>query len=151
MLRADRTYEREVYNFTASTGVEYRFTKSKNWYMRFGAIYSHIQTTTNDKIQVIDQPKPYTQEYFNGNGNYSAQNSNNTYQSETKHSTETISQTLFTYGLGYKPNDNLSFDLVGLFDGSGLNANSTNANGDNEDIFDLAYLKSIKLAISLKF
>ncbi len=144
---ADRTREEFVTKFEAVSGIEFKFTENNKWLMRIGSVYTVIKTVNDDNIQITDAD-PTVTETWDGSGSYSMVNSESNYKSTSSHSVTTVSSTLFRYGLGYKPNENLSIDILGVFDGSGI----TPATGaENEDIFDVIYLQSLKLSFSLRW
>jgi len=144
---ADRTREEFVTTFEAVSGIEFKFTENNKWLMRIGSIFTVVKTVSDDKIQITEHSAT-VEENWTGANTYSTTNSNNEYVSSSAHTITTTSATLFRYGLGYRPNENLSIDILGVFDGSG---NVPTNGSENEDLLDLAFIKSLKLGFSLRW
>lgn len=142
----DRIYENFRTSLSATTGIEFWFTENRKWVMRVSSIYTSVKSVVNDKTQ-ITSAAPQIQQTVNGFGDYNEINSDNSYASVASHKVTSTSDTYFGYGLGYNPNDNLQIDILGVFDGSGVADSATK----NEDVLDLAFIKSLKLGFSLKF
>ncbi len=137
-LTADRKYEYTYFNFQAPVGLEYRFTESLKWGLRFGALFNYYQTETIDE-KSIKNSEPYTQKVNRGDGSSSTSMSDDSYSS-TKEKTETAnSNTIFTYGLGYDASENLQIDLLGFFGSS-----------DN-GLLDAEFYRALRLSFTLRF
>jgi hypothetical protein len=63
----------------------------------------------------------------------------NIYESISEHTRTTFSSTVFTYGLGYNPMENLQIDLLGFL---GTSDNS---------FFDTSFYRNLRLSFTLKF
>ena len=144
---ADRTREEFTTTFEAVSGIEFKFTENNKWLMRIGSIFTVVKTVNDDKIQITEHSAT-VEENWTGANTYSTTNSDNEYVSSSVHTITTTSATLFRYGLGYRPNENLSIDILGVFDGSG---NVPTNGSENEDLLDLAFIKSLKLGFSLRW
>jgi len=142
----DRIYQNFRTSLSATTGIEFWFTENHKWVMRVSSIYTSVKNVTNDKTQ-INKADPRMQQTVYGNGDYNQIHADNSYASISNHKVTSTSNTYFGYGVGYNPNDNLQIDILGVFDGSGVADSATN----NEDVLDLAFIKSLKLGFSLKF
>ncbi|MCB0298329.1 MAG: hypothetical protein KDG51_24440, partial [Calditrichaeota bacterium] len=112
-LNARRTYQLDEYRFSFPVGIEYRFTRSRNWSLRFGSIFSYWRTTENDALTVTDA-QPLTVVTETGDGDVQTARFDNTYQSTSSQRKEGLSETVFLYGLGYTPTENLQIDLLGF-------------------------------------
>ena len=112
-LAADRNYDVSVTSFTCPVGLEYRIGKEKNWSLRFGTIFTGTSQTINDAKQTTASEPSVTEKEY-GNGDMSVNIDNNIYESTSEHTRTTSSSTVFTYGLGYNPMDNLQIDLLGV-------------------------------------
>lgn len=115
-LTADRNFEIFTTMFTCPVGLEYRIGKKNNWFLRFGSIFTNTNQTINDAKQITDS-EPYITETEDGNGEVVIDIDDNIYQSTSEQTKTTASTTVFTYGIGFNPTDNLQIDLLGV--GSG--------------------------------
>jgi len=138
-IAADRTYELTNYHVTIPVGVEYKFTESKNWSLRFGSIFEYYKTIINDKRQITaSEPMKTVTQYADGS-NPTVTFSDNESLSTSSHRKTAESLTTFVYGLGYQPTENLQIDLLGfLGTSSGI------------QIIDADFYRSLRLSISVK-
>jgi len=112
-LTADRNYDVSTTVFTCPVGLEYKIGKKRDWSLRFGSIFTSTNQTINDAKQITDS-EPYVIETVYGDGDVTIDIDDNIYESTSEHARTTTSSTVFTYGLGYNPMDNLQIDLLGI-------------------------------------
>ena len=112
-LTADRNYEVSTTVFTCPVGLEYKIGKKRDWSLRFGSIFTSTNQTINDAKQITDS-EPYVIETVYGDGDVTINIYDNVYESTSEHTRTASSSTVFTYGLGYNPMDNLQIDLLGI-------------------------------------
>ena len=93
--------------------MEYKIGKKRDWSLRFGSIFTNRSRTINDAKQITDS-KPYVSEMEYGNGDVTIHIYDNVYESTSEHMRTISSSTVFTYGIGYNPFDNLQIDLLGI-------------------------------------
>ena len=60
------------------------------------------------------------------------------YESTSEESKTTISSTVFTYGFGFNPMNNLQIDLLGVFN-------------SDASVLDTDFYKSLQISVTLKF
>lgn len=135
-LTADRTFKVKGRILSVPVGIEYYFTENRCWAIRFGSIFQYYTSTTDD-VQQITGSKPFTVKTVLGNGVSSVSVQNNIYTSRSEHSVEAQSRTVFTYGIGYFPTNNLQIDVLGFFD-------------VNNRVTLLEFLKSLRLSFVVK-
>ncbi len=119
-----RTYETIVDAIYVPAGIEINVGKNKDWFLRFGALA--IKENINTKnIEEIDEVQREVHTITYGDGTTTTTYEDVEYES-TKENDYSENQTVnFAYGLGWKPSDNLSIDLLGMFDVSGVELLST--------------------------
>jgi hypothetical protein len=137
-ITADRTYDISNISFQAPVGVEYRFTENMKWSLRFGTIFNYYNQKIIDKKK-ITKSEPYTTVTNRGDGSSSTYKDDNEYASTKEETKTTSSNTVFSYGLGYNPTENLQIDLLGFF-GNKING-----------LLDSDFYRSLRLSFSLKF
>lgn len=137
-LTADRTYEIFTTSITVPVGVEYRFTNNMKWALRFGSIFTFVDQTFNDKIQTT-YPEPYITQTVHGDGDIDIEIDDNIWDSTSEQTKTTTSATVFTYGLGYNPTENLQIDLLGFL------------GTDDNSILDADFYRSLRLSFSFRF
>ena len=137
-LNARRTYQLDEYRFSFPVGIEYRFTRSRNWSLRFGSIFSYWRTTENDALTVTDA-QPLTVVTETGDGDVQTARFDNTYQSTSSQRKEGLSETVFLYGLGYTPTENLQIDLLGFL-----------GRTDGQGIIDTDFFRQLRFSFTLK-
>jgi hypothetical protein len=133
---ADRTVEDYLTVLTIPVGIEYRFNESKTWAMRFGSVFQYTSQTF-DEEKKIKTANPRVVNTVYGDGSSTTTTDPNSYLSYAEHSSESNSNTLLTYGLGWIPTQNLQIDLLTYFDTR------------NYDTI-IQYLKSLRLSFVLK-
>jgi len=138
-MMADRTFEQTIYHVRIPVGIEYKFTESKNWSIRFGSIFEYIKIINNDKKEITtSEPRKTVKEYADGSNPIVTFNDNE-YVSTSSHKKDAESITTFVYGLGYQPTENLQIDLLGFL---GTTAGL--------EIIDADFFKRLRLSISVK-
>lgn len=133
---ADRTIKEYQTLLIIPVGIEYRFTESKAWALRFGSVFSY-NSETNDEEKKIKTAVPRVVRTVYGDGSYTTTTNPNRYYSSAVHNSESNSRTLLTYGLGWNPTQNLQVDLLTYFDTR------------NYDTI-IEYLKSLRISFVLK-
>ena len=93
--------------------MEYKIGKKRDWSLRFGSIFYSTNKTINDAKQITDSD-PYVSETAYGDGNVIIEIDDNIYESTSEHTRTTTSSTVFTYGIGYDPMENLQIDFLGV-------------------------------------
>jgi hypothetical protein len=119
-------------------GIEYKFTKNNKWAVRFGSIFSYVTNTYDYEAQITKSTPVSTKlEIVGGNTTVTVAPAN-FYSSLSNLKTVSASNTVFTYGLGYTPTENLQVDVIGFFE-------------INNDVSLLGYMKSLRLSFVLKW
>lgn len=108
------------------------------WSLRFGTIFNYYNQKIIDKKK-ITKSEPYTTVTNRGDGSSSTYKDDNEYASTKEETKTTSSNTVFSYGLGYNPTENLQIDLLGFF-GNKING-----------LLDSDFYRSLRLSFSLKF
>jgi len=137
-LTADRKYDVSTINFTCPVGLEYKIGKNRDWSLRFGSIFTNTNQTINDAKQVTDS-EPFVVETEYGGGDVTIDIDDNVYESTSEHTRTTSSSTVFTYGIGYNPMENLQIDLLGYW---GTSDNS---------LLDTSFYRNLRLSFTMKF
>ena len=119
-------------------GIEINIGKKKDWFVRFGALARKVITNGENttKVNSVDRE---VNTYITGDGDTTV-----TYQdiefSSHKENTYSELQTVdFSYGLGWKPSENLRIDLIGMFD------------LPNTDVISTNWFRSLKLSATVLF
>jgi hypothetical protein len=137
-LSADRNFEILRTIFACPAGLEYRTGKENKWSLRFGSIFTMTNQTINDAKQITGS-EPHVTETEYGDGDIAIDFDDNIYESTSEHTRTTSSSTVFTYGLGYNPMENLQIDVLGFL---GTNDNS---------IIDASFYRNLRLSFTMKF
>lgn len=137
-IKADRTYTISSMYFQIPVGLEYRFTENKKWALRFGTIFNCFDQQTIDKKK-IKKSEPYIINTSYGDGTSSNYIDDNQYASTNEDTRLTQSYTVFSYGLGYNPTENLQIDLLGFL------------GTKNISLLDSEFYRSLRLSFSLIF
>lgn len=136
--QADRTYEFNYYRFMFPVGIEYKFTNNKKWSLRFGSIFTYDRSEENDRLEITDS-RPFVQTTVRGDGTVEEIIDDNINESVSSHRKDAQSNTVFVYGLGFNPTDNLQIDLLGFL-------GSTNG----EQILDTSFFRNLRLSFTIK-
>jgi len=136
-LSADRSFEIFRKIFACPAGLEYRTGKDNKLALRFGSIFTMTNQTINDAKQVTGS-EPHITETEYGDGDVNIDFDDNIYESTSEHTRTTYSSTVFTYGLGYNPMENLQIDILGFFD-----------YGDS--ILDAGFYKDLRISLTMMF
>ena len=139
---ADRNYDIYTTMFICPIGLEYRLGENNNTALRFGAIFNNTSQIINDSKQ-INYLDPLITVTEAGNGNVIIDIDDKIYESTSERTSTTFSSTVFTYGLGYNPMENLQIDLLGFF--------GTTDNSIDNSIFDTSFYKNLRLSFTMKF
>lgn len=136
---AQYTYENKRTTVSFPVGLEYAFTKQRNWKFRIGALtdISKTVTTMNDLI-TGSTPTRVVTVYEDGTTTTTVLDED--YTSSKESATDYTQTTIFSYGLGWDVTENLQADFIAFFD--------QNPGGD---IFDLNTYRNLKLSVTLKF
>jgi len=137
-LSANRNFEILRTIFACPAGIEYRTGKENKWSLRFGSIFTMTNQTINDAKQITGS-EPHVTETEYGDGDIAIDFDDNIYESTSEHTRTTSSSTVFTYGLGYNPMENLQIDVLGFL---GTNDNS---------IIDASFYRNLRLSFTMKF
>jgi len=135
----DETYTQGISanRIAVPAGIEVNFGKNKDWFLRLGALAVGSKTEYTDET-VTDSISVYERVIEYGNGaEVESYGTNVTYEDGKVTSGGTSQAVYYTYGLGWKPSKNLSLDLIGMFDASGVELLSTD------------WLRSLKLSATI--
>ncbi len=132
----DTKGKNSVTEFIAPVGIEYRFTESKNWAIRFGSIFRYTKSVYDNTLQATRSNPRITKTEQSGNTTINIDP--NAYSSSSYQRITSVSNTTFTYGLGYVPSENLQIDLIGFFD-------------VNNNVTLLEYVKALRLSFVVKW
>ena len=136
-LSADRNFEILRTIFACPAGLEYRTGKENKWSLRFGSIFTMTNQTINDAKQITGS-EPHVTETEYGDGDIDIDFDDNIYESTSEHTRTTSSSTVFTYGLGYNPMENLQIDVLGFLD-------------YEASILDAEFYKYLRISLTMKF
>ncbi|MBU8870997.1 MAG: hypothetical protein KOO60_09075 [Gemmatimonadales bacterium] len=139
---ADHTLEYFSTSMFIPVGLEWKFTKSNKWAMRFGANFNAVRYTWNDLYQITSKDTAVTETVY-GDGVVEVATGENEYISTTNQREFSETTVEYCYGLGYQPNENLQVDLLTIFD-------DTN-DRPSDEIWTTGYLRRLRLSFSLKF
>ena len=127
-----------VNQFIVPIGIEYKFTANQKWALRFGSIFSYTTFTYDYESQILSSvPQTTKVEYANGNSTVTVSPTSFNSSLSNQHTTS-VSNTVFTYGIGYAPTENLQIDAIGFFE-------------INNSVSLLEYVKSLRLSFVLKW
>ena len=140
-LKADKTNEILISRFIYPIGLEYRIGKNHNLSFRFGSIFTRSSATIDNTTQITASDPHITKTVFEDVTTLTdvTVTENDIYESTNEHTRATSSSTIFTYGFGYTPIENLQIDLLGFL---GTNDNS---------IFDTSFYRNFRLSFTIKF
>ena len=93
--------------------------------------------TINDAKQITGS-EPHVTETEYGDGDIDIDFDDNIYESTSEHTRTTSSSTVFTYGLGYNPMENLQIDVLGFLD-------------YEASILDAEFYKYLRISLTMKF
>jgi len=136
-LSADRNFEILRTIFACPAGLEYRTGKENKWSLRFGSIFTMTNQTINDAKQITGS-EPHVTETEYGDGDIDIDFDDNIYESTSELTRTTSSSTVFTYGLGYNPMENLQIDVLGFLD-------------YEASILDAEFYKYLRISLTMKF
>ena len=137
-LTADRNYDVHTATFTFPVGLEYKIGNKRDWSLRFGSIFTNTHQTIDDSKQIVDS-MPYVSETEYGDGEVTIVIDSNAYNSTSEQIRTISSSTIFTYGLGHKPTENLQIDLLGFL---GTSDNS---------LLDASFYRNLRLSFTMRF
>jgi hypothetical protein len=135
----DATYTQEISanRIAIPAGVEVNFGKNKDWYLRLGAMSVGSKSETTEAYEV-DSVYLYEREVTYGDGAIDRTFGTSMADPDDSYTySSTYQDVIYTYGLGWKPSKNLSLDLIGMFDLSGVEILSTD------------WLRSLKLSATI--
>jgi hypothetical protein len=135
----DETYTQKISGnrIAIPAGVEVNFGKNKDWFLRLGAI-SVGSTMEMTEASAIDSVHLYERVVTDGTGAVTRTFDTSMTDPDGEYtSSSTYQDVNYTYGLGWKPSKNLSIDLLGMFDLSGVELLSTD------------WLRSLKLSATI--
>lgn len=118
----DETYttEMKANRIAIPAGIELNFGKNKDWFMRIGAMAVGSKDETIARM-VTDTVNLYEGTTTRGDGSETTITGTSTTDTDYDVTSITTNQDVFySYGLGWKPSPNLSLDLVGMFDATGV-------------------------------
>ena len=136
-LVADRNHDVSETKYILPTGLEYRLGQQNQFSLRVGSIFqlSSLEIKDSKEIKESD-PFTWIKEY--SDGTQELYMDDDIYESTSEVSKTTISSTVFTYGFGFNPMNNLQIDLLGVFNSDG-------------SILDTDFYKSLQISFTLKF
>jgi hypothetical protein len=137
-LTADKNYNVYITTFTYPIGLEYKIGNKRDWSLRFGSIFTNTSQTINDAKQITDS-EPFVLETEYGDGDVTIVIDSNAYNSTSEQIRTISSSTIFTYGLGHKPTENLQIDLLGFL---GTSDNS---------LLDASFYRNLRLSFTMRF
>ena len=113
-LVADRNHDVSETKYILPTGLEYRLGQQNQFSLRVGSIFqlSSLEIKDTKEIKESD-PFTWIKEY--SDGTQELYMDDDIYESTSEVSKTTISSTVFTYGFGFNPMNNLQIDLLGVF------------------------------------
>ncbi|MGC9362088.1 MAG: hypothetical protein ACP5F3_04085, partial [Candidatus Syntrophosphaera sp.] len=119
-------------------GLEYWFANNMKWALRFGSVFTQNCASGSRTFEPTNS-EPQTTTYTSAaNPDPVIEYSENTYEMESEHTSIRESETLFCYGLGYKPSKNLQIDLMGMFD------------VESVQIWNTQFFRSLRISFSLR-
>ncbi len=123
-LNANRTFEVTFSEFEVPFGIEYKFTKNEKWAFRVGSNFTKTCVKEEDKKDYIYTEQQglwhYVLEHGDGQGDIDEYH-DDFYTSESEIDETTDSITMYSYGIGYQPTENLQIDFLGMFDNAAAN------------------------------
>ena len=136
-LVADRNHDVSETKYILPTGLEYRLGQQNQFSLRVGSIFQLSSLAIKDSKEIKESdPFTWIKEY--SDGTKEQYKDDDIYESTSEVSKTTISSTVFTYGFGFNPMNNLQIDLLGVF------------NSDTS-VLDTDFYKSLQISFTLKF
>ena len=136
-LVADRNHDVSETKYFFPTGLEYRLGQQNQFSLRVGSIFQLASLEIKDTKEIKESdPFTWVKEY--SDGTQELYMDDDIYESTSEVSKTTISSTVFTYGFGFNPMNNLQIDLLGVFNSDG-------------SILDTDFYKSLQISFTLKF
>ena len=136
-LVADRNHDVSETKYILPTGLEYRLGQQNQFSLRVGSIFQLASLEIKDTKEIKESdPFTWIKEY--SDGTQELYMDDDIYESTSEVSKTTISSTVFTYGFGFNPMNNLQIDLLGVFNSDG-------------SILDTDFYKSLQISFTLKF
>ena len=135
----DETYTQTVSGnrIAIPAGIEVNFGKNKDWFLRIGALSIGSKSEIKEEM-VTDTISVYERTIEYGNGAEVESYGTNVNYEDGVITTSTTSQDVYySYGLGWKPSPNLSLDLLGMFDATGV------------ELFSTDWIRSLKLSATI--
>ena len=136
-LVADRNHDVSETKYILPTGLEYRLGQQNQFSLRVGSIFQLASLEIKDTKEIKESdPFTWIKEY--SDGTQELYMDDDIYESTSEVSKTTISSTVFTYGFGFNPMNNLQIDLLGVFN-------------SDASILDTDFYKSLQISFTLKF
>jgi hypothetical protein len=135
----DETYttEMKANRIAIPAGIELNFGKNKDWFMRIGAMAIGSKEEYINRLET-DTVNLYERTITRGDGSETTINGTSTTDNDYDLTTFTTNQDVYySYGLGWKPSPNLSLDLVGMFDATGV------------ELLSSDWIRSLKLSATI--
>ena len=136
-LVADRDHDVSETRYILPTGLEYRLGQQNQFSLRVGSIFQLSSLTIKDTKE-INASEPFTRIKEYSDGTQELYMDDDIYESTSEESKTTISSTVFTYGFGFNPMNNLQIDLLGVFN-------------SDASVLDTDFYKSLQISFTLKF
>ena len=135
-LVADRNHDVSETKYILPTGLEYRLGQQNQFSLRVGSIFQLSSLAIKDSKEIKESdPFTWIKEYSDGTQELYK---DDIYESTSEVSKTTISSTVFTYGFGFNPMNNLQIDLLGVFN-------------SDASILDTDFYNSLQISFTLKF
>ncbi len=136
-LVADRNHDVSETKYFFPTGLEYRLGQQNQFSLRVGSIFQLASLEIKDTKEIKESdPFTWVKEY--SDGTQELYMDDDIYESTSEVSKTTISSTVFTYGFGFNPMNNLQIDLLGVFN-------------SDASVLDTDFYKSLQISFTLKF
>lgn len=139
---ANRTFKQKISVFRAPVGLEYRIDKNEKWAVRFGTIFTKTCIVTNDDMNVTNTDiRTRTTEFGGDQDDDIVYPWGHDYVEDVtnEESTDRMSNTVFSYGVGFAPLKNLQVDLLGYL------------GNINNSLLDAEFYRNLRLSFTLKF
>ena len=136
-LVADRNHDVSETKYILPTGLEYRLGQQNQFSLRVGSIFQLSSLAIKDSKEIKESdPFTWIKEY--SDGTQELYMDDDIYESTSEVSKTTISSTVFTYGFGFNPMNNLQIDLLGVFN-------------SDASVLETDFYKSLQISFTLKF
>ena len=136
-LVADRNHDISETRYIFPTGLEYRIGQQNQFSLRVGSIFELFSLSIKDTKE-INESEPFTWIKEYSDGTLEQYMDDNIFESTSEVSKTTISSTVFTYGFGFNPTNNLQIDLLGIFN-------------SDASVLETDFYKSLQISFTLKF